>query len=371
MQQNSRLNGVHSIAFYWNITAILWVAAGGWYLFPPAPATVEYYFNRGWYRWMLDWVTPLTEWFRYPLILILLPGACLCFLVFWAKNWTHIRWAQRRSHWSGFSWGLKRLACALPILVLWFLAFWGAGYRRLPVETRLHMDTSVISEPEMLRFRGLLLRQINGNLVASQSRDPLRSVRAISLSMTRIIHAWDGLPIRLPDRVKFTPAGFLMCNGTSGICSPFTLEPLVDNGLPDASAVNSAAHELGHIAGFCAEDEASFVGYLAGMQAEDSFARYACSLSAYMDAIGSLSKNGFEMAFEALPDVAKRDVRREEDAFRRYRVAWFSRISWPVYNRYLQSQGIDEGLKNYSHGITLLCYALRGVGKQQSVRVAE
>jgi hypothetical protein len=221
------------------------------------------------------------------------------------------------------------------------------------------MNTSPIGEQEMSRVRSLLLAQIQGNPVARQSRDPNRSVKAISLSMARIVGGWDSIPIRLPDRVKIAPAGLLMCNGTSGVCSPLTLEPLVDKGLPDAAFVNSAAHELGHIAGFCAEDEASFVGYLAGMQAEDSFARYACSLGAYLDAIGNLPEGSFRLAIDALPELARQDMREEASAYRRYRVAWFSRISWSFYNRYLQSQGIDEGLRNYSHGITLLCYALR------------
>lgn len=172
--------------------------------------------------------------------------------------------------------------------------------------------------------------------------------------MNRIVGAWDGRPIRLPEGVKQTPSGLLLCNGTSGVCSPFTLEALIDKGLPDAAAVYSAAHELGHIAGFCAEDEASFIGYISGLEADDAFARYACALNAYMDLIGSFEKGEFRTALNDLPAVSKQDVQRAESAYRKYRVAWFSRVSWAAYNRYLQSQGIQEGVRNYTHGITLL-----------------
>ncbi len=149
------------------------------------------------------------------------------------------------------------------------------------------------------------------------------------------------------------PNGFVLSRGTSGVGAPFTLVALVDKGLPDTALVYSAAHELGHIAGFCPEDEASFAGWIAGLNADDKFARYACALSAYSDLIDH--KN----AFEALPESAQQDLKKADDAYRKYRIGWFSRISWRTYNRYLQSQGVQEGVKNYSHGITLLIYAMR------------
>ncbi len=336
----------------------LWAVVGAWYLMPPKPSIVEYWFSRNWYRWILSWTIPLTQGFGFPLVLGLVPLACTGFIILWIRNWRNIRNVRRQSHWAGFGWGARRFICVLPVLILWFLAFWGAGYRRLPVAQRLHFAQSAISEADMVRLRGLLLDRITANMVLPQNRDPSHSIRAISLSMARLVERWDARPIRLPARVKFTPRGLLMCNGTAGLCSPFTLEPLVDRGLPEAAAVSAAAHELGHIAGFCAEDEASFVGYLAGLQAEDPFAGYACSLYAYMDAIDGLARDDYVKAFDVLPDQARQDVRAAQEAYRRYRIEWFGRISWAAYDRYLQAQGIGEGVRNYSHGITLLCYAL-------------
>jgi hypothetical protein len=129
--------------------------------------------------------------------------------------------------------------------------------------------------------------------------------------------------------------------------------------LPETALVYSAAHELGHLAGFCPEDEASFAGYISGMQADDGFARYACALSAYVDLISRLKPEDFERAVQSLPEAARQDLIKSDEAYRRYRIRWFSRISWSAYDRYLQAQGIKEGVQNYSHGITLLAYAWR------------
>ena len=192
-----------------------------------------------------------------------------------------------------------------------------------------------------------------------QDREAGRAVSSIASAMTRIVTVWDGSPIELPCRVKPMPKGCLLASGTSGMCSPFTLEALVDKALPDTEFVSSAAHELGHIAGFCAEDEATFVGYISGMQADDKFARYACALNAYMDLIARLKGENFKKALGALPELARQDLANTDEAYRKYHLAWFSGLTWRAYDRYLYTQGISEGVRNYSRGIMLLVGAWR------------
>jgi hypothetical protein len=357
-KDNRKSNYIHRTLLYW-IDGLLWAVLAWWFLLPPAPRTIEYWFSRRWYRWMLDFMTPLTQSARFPIAIVLLFVGCIIFGFFWARSWILIRRIQGRPHWTGFLWGIRCMFLILPVLVIWFLAFWGAGYHRLPVEERLHLDTSAISDSDMNGLRDRLLEEIKRNVLPPLGREPGRAVTSISLAMARIVAGWDGCSINLPGRVKLTPKGLLLSNGSSGVCAPFTLEALVDKALPDTALVYSAAHELGHVAGFCLEDEASFAGYFSGLQAEDGFARYACALGAYFDLISDLKGEDFVRAFEALPEPAKQDLKRTDEAYRKYRLAWFSRVSWRAYNKYLQAQGVREGVRNYSHGITLLGYAWR------------
>jgi hypothetical protein len=256
-------------------------------------------------------------------------------------------------------WGIRSAFLCIPVFLVWFIAFWGAGYRRLPVEERLHLDIAAVSDSEARGLRDLLLEQVKRNLTPAQKRDPSRAVQTIASAMARIVAEWDGRDIELPRRVKPVVKGLLLFSGTSGVCVPFTLEALADSGLPETAFVYSAAHELGHVAGFCPEDEASFAGYFSGLQSDDKFARYACALSAYADLISRLKADDFEKAFQSLPETARQDLIKADEAYFKYRIRWFSRISWRVYGRYLQSQGIKEGVQNYSRGITLLAYAWR------------
>jgi hypothetical protein len=267
-------------------------------------------------------------------------------------------WHRRRGK-AGVLWGFRILFLILPLLLVWFIAFWGAGYHRMPVMKRLDLDASAITNDEAEKLRSLLLQNIKRDLTPEQERNVDRAVASISASMAKIVESWDGRTIALPYRVKAVATGCLLSFGSSGICSPFTLEALVDGGLPNAAFVFTAAHELGHVAGFCAENEATFLGYIAGLQAGDRFARYACALEAYADLISRLNGSEVRTALNDLPDLARRDLVRSDEAYRKYRIELFSRIGWHAYNKYLQAQGIQEGVKNYSRGILLLIYGWR------------
>ncbi len=346
------------LAFPFWAGCVFWAVTAWWFLFPPSRTAVEYCFSRGWYRWVLAWTIPLTQPFRFPLALVLFFIGLIGFLSLWLRKWILFRRAGFSCR-KVFGWGIRYVFLLVPLLVVWFLAFWGAGDRRLPLEERLQLDTSSISSFEAGQLQDLLLAEVRRDLYAVQNPDAGRAVRSIASTMAELVAQWDGKPIELPSRVKPVPGGLLLANGTSGICAPFTLEALVDAGLPDTAFVYSAAHELGHTAGFCREDDASFVGYLSGLKSSDAFARYACALSAYMDLISRLTGENFKKAFGILPEPARQDLKRIHEAYRKYQISWFSSLSWRTYDRYLQIQGVQEGVQSYSRGITFLAYAWR------------
>jgi hypothetical protein len=67
-------------------------------------------------------------------------------------------------------------------------------------------------------------------------------------------------------------------------------------------------------------------------------------------------------AMSALPPVVLEDFAAASEASKRYRIEWFQRSSWRVYDKYLQAQGIEEGVKNYDRGITLFAQLWREGG---------
>ena len=356
-KESRKFPGLYRTLALW-VGGVCWAVTAWWFFLPPPRAFVEDWFSRGWYRLLLAWTTPMTQSVPFPIALLLILLGPAAFFLLWMKNWIAFR-RDGPAHWKSLFWAIRSLLLVVPLLVVWFVVFWGAGYRRIPVEERLGFEASPITGFEAAGLQDLLAREVKRNLTLVQRRDAGRAVSSIASAMERIVAKWDGEPIDLPSRVKAVPPGLLLSGGTSGVCAPFTLEAIVDAGLPDTASVYSAAHELGHIAGFCGEDEASFVGYVAGLHSEDAFARYACALNAYVDLISRLGDSKSREAFAVLPEAARQDLKGISEAYRRYHINWFSRLSRRTYNRYLQVQGIKEGIQNYSHGITLLAYAWR------------
>jgi hypothetical protein len=345
--------------YFWGFVAALWALAAVWIYFPPPAQIVESVYTRGLYRLIVGVLTPLTERISFSLALVIVTAIILGFPLLWALVWIFKRRVRGKSHWSGLAWGLKVLV-VLPVLVFWwFVIFWGAGYQRLPAEARLELDDTAVTDQESTTLRADLLKVIRRDVVPPGHRDVPAALSAISEAMNSVILEWDGTAVTLPKGVKATPPGMLLSQGTSGICAPLTLEPHVDGGLPDTAFVYVAAHELGHVAGINNEAEATLIGYVAGLKAQDAFARYAVALDAYLDLVRQLPSDQQKVAIDQLPVIAREDIQKVREAAASYRIDWLRDVSRKTYDQYLKSQGIKEGRKNYSKGISLFTYAWR------------
>ncbi len=346
---------------FWMVLGLFcWAGLGLWFAFPPPQAFVEGFYTRFVYRVIVAGVAPLTNSADFSVALALTIALVAGFPLLWTLNWLYLRFVKGRSHWRGLFWGFQWAFFLTPIIAIWFLVFWGAGYQRLAPEERLKLDTSAITDEESALLRGQLLETIlNDQPQAPEDRDANRALAAVAAAMKTTIKEWDGHSLWLPDGVKATPEGLLLANGTSGICTPFTLEPHVDGGLPDTAFVSTGAHELGHIAGMCTEAEATLIGFVSGVRAADPYARYAVALDMYMDLVRQLPGDAMKSAMERLPEIAREDLKKAREAAARYRIEWLQKASWRAYDKYLQAQGIKEGVKNYGRGISLFLFLWR------------
>ncbi len=334
-----------------------WVLVGLWYALPHSPSGIERWYSQGLFRGVASLLVPLTSALPFSLLLWGGLGGAAGALAWWGRAWRRLRKEGRPWH-HALAWGLGRGLALLGLGVLWALVAWGGGYGRLPLATRLAWDLSHPAPQEAAELRAALLAVVHRD-GRPEGRDGGRALAAISRSMARTVATWEGRAPALPLGIKRTPPGLLLLNGTTGFCSPLTLEPHVDGALPEAAQVWTGAHELAHITGHCSEDEASALGWVAGLNAEDPFARYACALMAYLELARQLPSAQYREAYLVLPPWALEDLRAESEALKRHRIQWYQRVSWKVYHAYLQTQGVQEGVKSYSRGITLFLGAWR------------
>lgn len=164
-----------------------------------------------------------------------------------------------------------------------------------------------------------------------------------------------GAPPIPPAKLKSVwPKGLLMRFGVSGIFSPFTLEPHLDPALAPLEKPFVAIHEMAHLAGFAAEDEANFVAWLACQRSKLPCFRYSGTVAALRrfaeEAKLGLRKKLVELAGK---DVLA-DMREARNRAKSLRVEVLSKISSGIYDKLLKSQGVAEGIRSYSAMTTLV-----------------
>lgn len=343
----------------WIVLAALWALAAITAVLVYRVATpngVEHAYSRGIFHGITKIVIPITEKIPFSFSLLL-----TCMLIFGGPLLWAFRWRQAvragKGHLAGFLWAPTRLLFLVPVIFVWFALFWGTGYQRPPVEERFALGAEKPTAEEITKLLDGLLVIILRDQPAP--RNVPRAVQSIAKSMGVFIHETEDRYARIPQWVKATPPGWLLFNSTSGICSPFTLEANVDGAIPDTGFVYVAAHELAHTAGINREGEATLYGQIAGLRADDAFARYAVALDAYSDLLRDLEGDTRKAYFEKLPQSCRDELKKIREVSNSYNLKWFSERSWKVYNSYLQSQGIKEGTKNYSASTRLFVQASR------------
>ncbi len=343
----------------WLIGILFWGIFLLWYQYTPRQETIEFFYSCGLYRANTLVFSLLQQTTTHSFALWAVPSVIILFILLGIANWIYIRKKQNKSHFWGIFWFIKWTLILSGFLLVAYLFLWGAGYQRKPIEAKLNLEMVKPEENEIRQVINDLLIIIKENNLPREKRNPEQSIQQISKSMQKIVSDWDGIPIYLPSRVRRTPPGLFLFNSTSGMCFPFTLEPHVDGALPPHAFVSTSAHELAHIAGICGEAEASFVGYVSALNADDPFAKYSSALDIYERLASFLPGEERKKAMEQLPPEAQQDLKEEREIVNKYRVKWFSEISWKAYDKYLKTQGVKEGVRDYGRATNLLLAGIR------------
>jgi Protein of unknown function (DUF3810) len=329
--------------------ALLLAALAWWTLARPSSQVIEERYSRGLYPSIASVLVPITNSVPFSISALLLVVIPILWLV-----WTIS--SLRKRHFLKWLW---RTLLSAAILYALFVLNWGANYQRESTETQLGLATESFTETELQTLVNTLSSVIQENVNAE--RNVAKARASLRASLIGTVETITGVQPTLPPWVKSLPAGTLILLGNaSGVISPFTLEPHVDGALPDVYSLAVGAHELAHIAGYAGEADADFISALAGLNADDAFAKYAVALRLWSDAVAQLPSEQRSQAMRDLPQLARDDLEASYEPFRRYRLpSWLQAVQSSLYDRYLTSQGVEAGIKDYSRIVTLLLAAQR------------
>ena len=316
--------------------------------------SLEYFYGQGLYPVVQALQAAVFGWWPVSaslLGLIVLTATALWALARAITKTRALGWAA----WRAPAVGLTRLLAALAAV---FLIAWGFNYGRPDVPGRLAIATS---SPRVLLATDTLVAEYARTAAAVNRLRHLklapddvntaigpREAQQIGEAL-RVKLAAFGVPTVRLRRLRVLPKGTLLRFGTAGVYSPWTGDPHVDGGLHPLQQRFTAAHELAHQQGITDEGDCNLLAYLTLAPSADALLAYSAELTYLRYLRAAISRRDRE-TFEGLTpklDTAVladlRAIRRAQDAFAE--IAPAARDL--VYDGYLRTQGVHDGLSSY------------------------
>ena len=320
---------------------VRFLAGSGW---------LDRVYTRGLYPKVGEVLHAATAWTNVPL-------SGLVLTVFVGLSLWQLRVAWRR----GYNPATRMLnalwatTCAAALASTLFLLTWGYNYGRPSVRELYRLDAGAL--PASALWAELRATQDSATRYVTSGPPPPREWQlAEVIRQSRATFERYGLAVRERVALKRTPPGWLLRFGTSGVYFPVTGEAHYDAALHAVQKPFVAAHELAHGQGITDEGEANLMAYLTLQASAEPTLRYAGHLG-YFRYLGSalrrLDPTAYAAYRDSLPAAILTDLDEINLANRRFaEVAPALRDA--VYDSYLRSQGVREGMGSYSRVIDLI-----------------
>ena len=157
------------------------------------------------------------------------------------------------------------------------------------------------------------------------------------------------------------PKAFVSSRGMSyldfsGFYFPFTGEANLNDESPAASLPANICHEMAHQQGIATEQECNFVAIMAATSADSAAYRYAGYLMGYVhlaNALYRVDQAAWQTIRDSLPDTVRADLRQNSAYWARFD-GLVNTAATKVYDGFLKSNGLADGVQNYGTVVDLL-----------------
>lgn len=339
----------------------IWIALGVFMvllrvIFSFFPQQIESLYSRGFFQ-IIRYVNDYT--------ISLSPIPVIYLILFLFISWRIYAFKKNKRIYTSFRGKvlnfLLSISAFVSALIFFFILLWGFNYSRIPIENQLNISPKRLSDKELeLEFQRASSQLFESYSNYEQSRNgedhDLNNLESkIRVEVKKMLQKF-GYPTPGKVRARLVkPKGILLRISTAGVYLPWVGECHIDAGLHPIQIPNVMAHEFAHGYGITDEGSCNFIALQTCLHSDNLFYKYSASLS-YWKTVASNYKRYFPDEYEKFKKEMPKGIWNDIIAINK-NLDKYPDI-FPVfrdffYSNFLKSQGISEGLKNYSRVIKL------------------
>lgn len=251
-------------------------------------------------------------------------------------------------------------------IVILFYWCWGFHYKGSTLTSKIDLDVKTLNEKALREEVGYTLNTIL-SLRVEMGIDSISSITESGFDFTEqvdlnsigaeVISQEFGLLYYGPARVRpFYPKGLLYRLNTSGFYNPITGECNYEEAMHIIQQPFVKAHEWCHAQGITDEGDANFLAYLICLHADDLTSRYSAHVVYWRYLLYDAKRNFpefYDTARDNIPTGLKKDLVEIRAAMNAY-PELMPRTRDFIYDTYLKTHGIDDGMESYNRLVKMV-----------------
>lgn len=321
------------------------------------PAAVENYYSNGLYIVVSKLLRVFFGWIPFSFGDILYT----IIILFVVKN----VYSALKTRQFNFKNTLFKIGGVASIAFFFFHFNWGINYFRQPLFKKLNIEQTKYTSSELIGLTRKLIAKTNkiqqlitknDTIIVSNPQSKKAIKNSALVAYQQLESSYPQLKLET-NSVKHSIFSLpLTYMGFAGYLNPITNEAQVNSLIPKNSYPATVCHELAHQIGIASESEANFVGYLAAINAEDTYFNYAGYLMALRYCLAEIYRNEpstFKLLKKDIHKGILKDMQRQQEFWKSYQ-NWSEKYFNLFYDSYLKANQQKDGIKSYSKMVTLL-----------------